>query len=413
MRCLHLSRKEHLMTRRIAFLLSVTTVSGLLLSCGKSKEEEPVAAAPVGPPAAVMAEIAEWKAIGGATDLRDLAPKPAAPGTRNAADLHRPLIDILEGMSETDQNLIHDAIESPTNSLKYVIESYEKELATIKGAAALPYCDWGTNFEDGQQALMPHLKYSRSAARLLVADARVKADAGDYDGAADSILSLLHLSEQIGREPVVISMLLKGAMDVMAAEAIREMLKNQPAASQPLLETLSKRNYRADLRRTLLAEGAMIISSYVELAGGKTTTPVAEQSMSDAIADGLVGDLRMMRVFIEQTNRPQYQRTAAADAQPLPSGARIPDLHMDVEMLNRLCNTSASFENIINEAVVALQLREYKSERGEYPDPATFKVPEDVFTGESMAYVRNEDGFTLRVRQSPPNGGATEQVWDW
>ena len=276
------------MTRRMAHLLSVAAVSGLLFSCGKSQEEEPVAAAAAGPPAAVMAEIAAWKAVGGVTDLRDLAPKPAAPGTPNAADLHRPLIELFRDMPPSDRDLIGDPWESPISSLKYVVESYEKELATIKEAVALPYCNWETNFDEGYMATLPHLAYSRNAARLLIAEARVRAAAEDFDGAANSIQCILRLGDQCALEPIAISVLVRCSLDVFAAEAILRFLEDQPHISSALLQALTERNHRTYLRKAYQTEGAMMISMTVELAGGAPGTPVASQSMSDSIAAGLI-----------------------------------------------------------------------------------------------------------------------------
>ncbi len=68
-----------------------TGVATLLIGCGRSEtNEDQAAVSPVGPPAVVLAEIAAWQALGGKIDLRDLATPPAAPGARNAADLHKP-----------------------------------------------------------------------------------------------------------------------------------------------------------------------------------------------------------------------------------------------------------------------------------------------------------------------------------
>ncbi len=401
------------MTRRIAHLLSLAAVLGLLFSCGKSKEEEPVAAAPVGPPAAVMAEIAAWKAVGGVTDLRDLAPKPAAPGTPNAAELHRPLIDVLGSMSESEQTLVHDVWESPITSLKYVVESYEKELATIKEAVALPYCNWGTNFEEGPDAKLPYLSYGRTAARLLTADARVRAAGGDYDGAAHSLLGILRLADQCASEPLTICVLVRISLDALAAEGIKNILKDQTTAPSDLLDSLLNRNHRAYLRKAYLAAGADAIHAQVKLAGGTQTTLVAEQSMSDAIAKGLIWDLQTLRLFAEQSNRPHYQMTAPTDAQPLPADARVPELHMDIAMLSRVSSNAAGVENLVNEAILALQLREYKAKHGEYPDPATFKVPDDALTGEPIVYLRRADGFTLRVARAGLSGQNDEYEWEW
>lgn len=397
--------------RAIVFLAA----AGLLpLSCGKPAEEEtPVASGSAGPPASVLAEIAAWRAVGGVVDLGDLRGKAPPPGAANAADLHRPLIDMFRDMPSSDRDLIGDQWDAPISRLKYVVESYEQELSTIKRAVAMPYCNWETNFDEGYMATLPHLAYSRNAARLLIADARVRASAGDFAGASDSIRSILLLGDQIAVEPVAIAVLVRCSLDVFAAEAIRRILKDQPEISTDLLDTMTQRNHRAYLRKAYQSEGAMMISMTVELAGGSPATPVASQVMSEPIAAGLVWQLQTLRAFVEQSALPRHKMTAAAEAPPEPSDARLPELHIDANLMERLSQTAASAENLTNQAAVALQVRDYRAKHGAYPDPSTFKLPIDVLTGEPMVYIRGADGFTLRVSQSPPIGGPTEQVWEW
>jgi len=406
------------MSHRLATLTALAWSSCLFFSCGKSEsEEEPAAAAPVGPPAAVMAEIAAWRGVGGTTDLRDLATKPAAPGTRNAADLHNPLIEIMQGMSMPDRELIGDPWESPVTSLKYVLETYETELATIKEALALPYCNWGTDFEDGQQALMPHLSYTRTMARLLACEARVRADAGDFDAAAESILNVLSLSEQVAAESVSLAMLISGSIDALAIEVIERFFEKSERLPPALIAALKKRQPRSQLRKAYLGEGTMMISAFVELAGGAPTTPVAQQSMSEPVAEGLVWTLQTIRLFVEQSDRPLWQKTDEAEARPKPTSAMLPEMpfgmSFDAGTFARLSHTSASFENNLSLAITALQLREHKARHGEYPDPRSFKTPEDVFTGRPIEYVRGTSGFTLVAERAGLTGQRDQHVWEW
>ncbi len=395
-----------------------TGVATLLIGCGRSEtNEDQAAVSPVGPPAVVLAEIAAWQALGGKIDLRDLATPPAAPGARNAADLHKPLINLMQGMSMSDGDLIGDPWGSPAGSLKYVLETYEKELATLKEALALPYCNWQTPFDDGQKVLMPHLSYSRTMARLLACEARVRVDAGQFDEAAESILDILRLSEHVAAEPVSISYLVSGSIDALAIEAIERFLKDHDRIPTSLLTALQKRRLRPMLRQALLNEGTMMISEFVELAGGAPAAPVAQQSMSEPVAEGLVWTLQTIRLFVEQSDRPLWRKTDEAEARPKPTSAMLPEMpfgmSFDAGTFGRLSRTSASFENNLIVAITALQLREHKASHGEYPDPGTFKTPDDAFTGRPIEYVRGSSGFTLTASRAGLSGQLDQHVWEW
>lgn len=400
-------------------VLASAGVVALLIGCGRGEtHEEQAAASPAGPPAAVLSEIAAWQAVGGKINLRDLAAKPAAPGTRNAADLHKPLIDLMKGMPMSDIELIGDPWESPVGSLEYVLETYEKELATLKDALALPYCNWQTPFfEEGQEVRVPHLSYARTMARLLVCEARVRTEAGDLEAAAESILNILRLSEHVAPEPLSISMLVAGSIDAFAIEAIERFLEDQERIPPALLDALRKRRPRARLRDALLAEGTMMISEFVELAGGSPTTPVLEQPMSEPVGEGLVWTLQVIRLFVEQSDRPLWQKTDEAEARPKPSSAMLPEMpfgfSFDAGTFARLSRTAASFENNLSLAITALQLHEHKARHGEYPDPGSFRTPEDVFTGRPIEYVRGASGFTLVAERAGLTGQRDQHVWEW
>ncbi|WP_435015296.1 hypothetical protein TA3x_002835 [Tundrisphaera sp. TA3] len=72
--------------------------------------------------------------------------------------------------------------------------------------------------------LLPETQRSRTAARLLVADAMIRAQDGDADGALDSCRAILGVARSIGDEPFSISQLVRIAIDTVAAQATVRVL---------------------------------------------------------------------------------------------------------------------------------------------------------------------------------------------
>jgi hypothetical protein len=65
---------------------------------------------------------------------------------------------------------------------------------------------------------------TRGVVRLLAADAKIRADDGDLDGALDSCRALLGAGRSIGDEPFLISQLVRFAIDRVAMDATRRVL---------------------------------------------------------------------------------------------------------------------------------------------------------------------------------------------
>jgi hypothetical protein len=72
--------------------------------------------------------------------------------------------------------------------------------------------------------LLPETQAARGAARLLAADAAIRAHDGDLDGALDSCRAVLNVSRSIGDEPFLISQLVRVAIDALALNAARRVL---------------------------------------------------------------------------------------------------------------------------------------------------------------------------------------------
>lgn len=397
---------------RNAVTMACIAACALQTSCSKSESaDDAPAASATSAPAAVVSEIAVWKSVGGVTDARELAPKGS--GGRNAADLHRPLIEVMKSMSSADEAMIKDPWGTDPGTLKYVLESYERELSTIREALALPYCNWNAQYEQGMDMELPHLAYSRSVARLLVVEAIVRADADDYQGAAASIQEIFRLSDQVATDPIALVMAVRFSLDQLALEAIHQLFYEKGLDQiDGLRQTLANRNYRSDIRKALLGEGAIGIGMYRTKAGG-ATNPIEQQPMSAAVADELVWYLRMTRSFVDQAMQPYYQMSALADAPPRPGSAVVEERFTSADQFDRMCRWAAGAENYAAAAQLALELRERKEKTGAYPDAADVTTPRDALTGEQIGYTRKGDGFVIRFSHFGFGGTQTDNEWEW
>lgn len=397
-------------------LVSSVIVSCLLLlfSCGRddsSDAESPMAVTTA--PVSVLSEIAAWRAVGGKTELSELTLGLPAQGSRNAADLHQPLFDIMSSMSAHDQELISSPWDAPVSSLGYVRESYERELEAIRKAVSFSYCDWRTRFDRGIERELPYLIYARRAGRLLLIDAILRADAGDVEGAADTLQDILRLSDQVASDPIAICAIVRISFDRWVVDATRRLFKDNPDVASSLIETLSKRDYREEIRRALLGEGAVVLIEYRRRAGHNLASPIEHQTMPAGLAAELVWYLRVNRGFVEQARRPYFEMSSLANAPSRPGAPIVPEDCTEPVLLDHMCTWSASAENLLAQARLAVQLERHRVDHGEYPDPNTVKLPVDMLTGKPMVYIRYSDGFVLRVIGSSYGGEISDVEWEW
>lgn len=386
-------------------------VLGIVTSCGKNGTEGG-AASVTAAPASVLAEIATWKSIGGVVDARQLASKSAAG--RNAADLHRPLIGLMTALPPSDDGVLKFPWETPVSSLMYLLESYERELATTREALGVAQCNWGLPYEQGVDMEVPHLAYCRNIARLLVVEAIVRKEAGDFAAAADSLIDILRLSDQIATDGVAIVMAVRFSLDKMAIDGLNQLFYEEGLAeAKRVVEVLGNRQYRTDIRKALLGEGAMGIVLYRKAAGGDAAGPIEEQAMSAAAANELVWYLKMTRSFVEQANRPYYEMTALAESPRKPFGQVVEPQYTDPAQFDRMSRWAASAENYAAVARLATQLREHHEKHGEYPEPRGFRTPSDMLTGRPIGYDRFSDGFVLRFAHVDFEGNWTDAEWEW
>ncbi|WP_165253182.1 hypothetical protein [Paludisphaera soli] len=119
---------------------------------------------------------------------------------------------------------------------------------------------------------LPHLQSTRGVARLLKYDAAMRAHRGDADGAIASCLAVLGAARSIGDEPMLISQLVRSAIDAAAEAAVRRAL-GQGEAGDAVLARLQDALLR-EARHPFIEQGergerAMLMEFVVRMGDGR------------------------------------------------------------------------------------------------------------------------------------------------
>jgi hypothetical protein len=157
-----------------------------------------------------------------------------------------------------------------STAMKAFLAGNATAIAAFKAASLKPECDWNLDHRAGFALPLPHLARMRSAARLLVADARARAQAGDHTGAADNLAAINRMAGHVGDSPLIISGLVSTAMISLADGALENIIAWSPPGSEADVEhyrrTLgAERDLRAQLRRQLGGERAIGLFTFDQL----------------------------------------------------------------------------------------------------------------------------------------------------
>jgi len=279
--------------------------------------------------------------------------------------------------------------------------SWEVSDATPDGPGALPLLD------------------ARLLGDALYASALIELDKGHIDAAAGCLVDQLAVAASFREEPNLISQLIRIAVGSRPLDVLQRLL----ATSEPSRAALDEvsvwlaENSRTDgIRTALIGEAQYVNMNLARMEGGRAFRTGPELNMS-------LGPLSVLgRPFIRLA-RARYltQMTRLIDMQagvrPRPSYTIVPKpswwspidrwISTFLPGLERSINVGDEFTTQLAAAELAVALKRYKLDRGQYPNdlnalvPAYLPtVPLDMFTGKPPIYALDGAGFTLRATRS-------------
>lgn len=144
--------------------------------------------------------------------------------------------------------------EKPSAEVTKVLRQASESLRLLQRAAEYPQCEWGLDYDRGLEMSLPHLSQSRKLARLACARARLRFEKQDDEAAIADIAGVMAMAKSVGKDPVIIALLVQYAIadqagDVLA-EALPQLEADQLARLAQLLKAPAGGTSMADCCRT-------------------------------------------------------------------------------------------------------------------------------------------------------------------
>ena len=379
-------------------------------------------------------EFARIRAQGEAVTLEEAAP-PEIPDAENAALVYeqafalyyRPGRDEEIKLGEIAGKDLTTWTEEDITAIREYLKKNEDCLPLIFEAASFKKCRFSLDYTEGFAMLLPHLSKMRAQARLLARDALLKAKEGKINEALESTRSGLRLGRGSLDEPILVSQLVRFAIDSLMFSALEKILDENDAESEILLRLLEEldieesregytkafqgeRCFQIHLFEAVIKDPALLAQmgqpgggphSFLGRKGYKIMGPFARPIFR---RDEIFG-LSIMRRMIEAARLPHHQ--AKSDLAKIDQDLyNAPFYRILSKMLlpafTRPHLNEARHEAKIGLAQLALGLKIYKAEEGKYPDTLTELVPEilpelpqDPFTGRDFVYKKEGEGFLV------------------
>lgn len=297
-------------------------------------------------------------------------------------------------------------------------------LPQLELAAAKPRCRYKTNWQDGTDALFPHLAELRSMTRTLAVKSALDARNGDMDGAVRSMTAAYRLGDSIKDEPSIIAVLVQCAVRAIESNSLQRVADYghfDKANARKLYDLYANNEIHAHDLLAMKSERTMNIWVFdaIRKRGGKFVYPPSDDKVAMFFFSRIVGSyawrpllyadelqaLRMLDEEIELQRQPYREMVTnglrkrhESSLNNLPSYAKVTRLLFPVSLkVSAKCD---EYTARLHGDQIFLALLAYKDSFGGYPatlnelrDKLGWKLLEDPFSGNDFIYKRDGNGF--------------------
>jgi hypothetical protein len=307
------------------------------------------------------------------------------------------------------------------------------------------------DFSQGFSMGLPHLAKLRQAARLLRADAVVKAMEGNYSEVVEDVIAGMNLADALVQEPVLISQLVRIAICGSMNEALQHSAHGgelPPELVSELLSRADRADNRAAFGESFTGEQVMGLQAFAGIRSGEIDAPDLlgvggnAGSFSNTTTLGQIAGPAFTWLYSSPLGAPWVEMDESAYADIMTRVERAGELpyyeahpllsqiEQDVEnlprtrimsrnllpALSRACMAQAGHEAHLDLMQMGLLIEQYEAQHGSYPQSLDAiapglggDLPVDPFTGGEYHYRPSGDSFLLYSAgmNLSDDGGAT------
>lgn len=349
------------------------------------------------------------------------APAAAYPPD-NAAVLYYRAFALCEADAEIKPLL--DDYRAGRIELNEQIEGYlaknRRIINMVLDATRIEKCDWGLDYSEGTEMLLPPHHRIRDICFLMAAEARMEVDRGHYREALEHCVGMHKMARHLNERPLL-CYIVGIAINAVGAKSVRHCLSEMPEDAEVLtwlrdtLAEYEQRPYSIDHVLRWKREAGQIsmspdrITNVVEtsLDDGDCKTKILErlraadpQFYSDNVAYWNAFVDRLQAAFempytqayaelgaLDKEPQAEFDTNPAATLTPCFSGAFL-----------RIYALAMRWQSDWNANRAAVEVYLSKARTGQLPEALPADLPRDPFSGEPFAYEKTIEGFVLRCR---------------
>jgi len=190
-----------------------------------------------------------------------------------------------------DKIVLSDGAEDTLNKV-------EDAISMLVHASSMHDADWGVDFEDGPNTLIPHLGSMRHSARLMAAAALMHAEEGELDRAAACVAALHRIGVHSASGDTLIGSLVGIAIGNLGAELTDQMIDDGMISrdgARVILDAIQTdgTSDRYRMRDAILGEWRMIaeflLSKAPERDAGKWLLETMQMDVDDDVTRAIAG----------------------------------------------------------------------------------------------------------------------------
>jgi hypothetical protein len=244
--CANISTRTGNSVRLVMFLLGMALCMTMLTGVAGSLE----AARAIGAPSSrtnINPGLLYWQAFGALPKLEE--------GDRKKLDEFSDQVS-----SWSNGSSVGWAVTLPPES-DALLKRYKRSLRLLQQARlSTTPCDWGADFADGPEMLVPDTRGLRELTKVSLLQAAVQLQAKSYDESVDTLLSCLALVRQSAKDGTLVSVMLQQILEAKFVDYLGAELGRYPASAIVRLQQgLTQLPPRAPVLRAVEGERTLVV----------------------------------------------------------------------------------------------------------------------------------------------------------
>jgi hypothetical protein len=287
----------------------------------------------------------------------------------------------------------------------------------VLDAAGVDHCDWGLDYSQGTEVLLPPHHKAREIFALLAAEAKMQADRGNYRKALGCCMSIYRMARHLNERPII-CYLVAAAINAANHRCMSQILSDMPQDTETLtwlkdeLAELDKRPFSIEPSLSWKREAGIISMSPEKIdntvRSGLDDGPFKEKVIKKILAaDKQFFEknraywneyMTSVQAAFELPYPQAYSKLKQLDEKPSKELGKNPDATLTVACspawlkIYTISTRLGSHSNAVKNAV---EIYIIKARTGKLPDTLPAGLPQDLFSGKDFQYKKTMDGFVL------------------